>query len=692
MVKRPGSRHVKRRAAALLLSLLAAGSGNASAAASISNRELVEVTDIDSLGVSPDGRRLVFRTVRGDVASNSYVLRWHSVELSSGHVREIGSGGAPVYLDPGSIAAETPLWTHGSSRVVFRALIDGALGLWSADLGGGQMTPLVVRDEDVEDYWGSPDGSAIFYKVGPSRERIRRAEQSEHDSGILVDATVDLAQNLFRGGSVNGRMASQRFVGYWYVRAGLLWRAPRQVRRIDPRSGLDEPVGPPEAPAAFDPARLAVPKRAVSETGAVAETGASGVSATLPGGARVDCGKPLCREGRVSALVWRPGSGDLLVTFLDPLRRQSLHLWSPRSDRLRPVAGAEGLLSGGRREAVPCVLSNAAAFCVAAGPASPPRLERIDLATGARTVLFAPNETLERSYRPLVRYAEWRTEEGRRATGVLLLPANGLRRAPLYLNYYACEGFLRGGEGDEWPLPALIESGFAIACLNAVPFEGVQDNARIYRSALAAIRPLVARLAREGVVDPAKVAMGGLSFGSEVAMYVAMNSKLLAAVSVSSLQLEPAGYWTSSMPGSDQPYHYRKVWGLGPPEQTLAAWRRVTPVLNAGRITAPVLFQLPEQEARKIPELYARLARAGTPTELFAFPDEAHIKIQPRHRLAVYDRNLDWFRYWLQDVRDADPSKADQYRRWDRLSRHPSPDRHGASARRQATAQAPPTP
>lgn len=68
-----------------------------------------------------------------------------------------------------------------------------------------------------------------------------------------------------------------------------------------------------------------------------------------------------------------------------------------------------------------------------------------------------------------------------------------------------------------------------------------------------------------------------------------------------------------------------------------------------------------------VPELYARLDRAAVPAELYAFPDEAHIKLQPRHRLAVYERNLDWFRYWLQDYRDPDGTKAEQYRRWDGL-------------------------
>jgi len=36
----------------------------------------------------------------------------------------------------------------------------------------------------------------------------------------------------------------------------------------------------------------------------------------------------------------------------------------------------------------------------------------------------------------------------------------------------------------------------------------------------------------------------------------------------------------------------------------------------------------------------------------------------PEHRLAIYNRNLDWFRFWLQDYEDPDPAKTEQYARW----------------------------
>lgn len=56
--------------------------------------------------------------------------------------------------------------------------------------------------------------------------------------------------------------------------------------------------------------------------------------------------------------------------------------------------------------------------------------------------------------------------------------------------------------------------------------------------------------------------------------------------------------------------------------------------------------------------------------DLYVFPNEPHLKFQPRHKLAIYKRNVDWFRFWLQGFEDADPSKADQYEHWRAMREH----------------------
>ncbi len=66
-------------------------------------------------------------------------------------------------------------------------------------------------------------------------------------------------------------------------------------------------------------------------------------------------------------------------------------------------------------------------------------------------------------------------------------------------------------------------------------------------------------------------------------------------------------------------------------------------------------------------QTYAALEQLGKPVELFIYPDELHVKNQPMHRFEIYERNVDWFNFWLRGVEDSDPAKQDQYRRWHSL-------------------------
>ena len=210
---------------------------------------------------------------------------------------------------------------------------------------------------------------------------------------------------------------------------------------------------------------------------------------------------------------------------------------------------------------------------------------------------------------------------------------------------------------------ALAANGIAALCINALPLEGAGAKAR-YQTGLAAVRAIVDQLASEGLVDKSRVGMGGLSFGSEVTMWTARHSDLLRAASIASVQIEPTYYWFNRIAdrGRFGP-NFHKYWGLGDPDADPAAWRRLSPALNADKLHIPMLLQLPEQEARLSPELHARLLAKGL-TELRVFPGAPHIKVAPRQKLAAYVRNLDWFRFWLTGAVDPHPAKAEQFRRW----------------------------
>jgi hypothetical protein len=430
-------------------------------------------------------------------------------------------------------------------------------------------------------------------------------------------------------------------------------------------------------PSSIDPMSTARSTEGLSATApsgdvvtASGRAGETRVEVRRSGGGSIACRIEACGTGRVVALQWRPGRDEILFTRQDANYRQSLHLFSPQSGRVRTVATGDGLLSGGRSQHLPCALTSLAAICVAAGSVSPPRLERIDLETGRRTLLLDPNSAVRARAAPGVEQLAWSLADGRRVTGTLLLPpGRAVRRAPLFVTYYQCPGYLRGGVGDEFPLAPLAGAGLVAVCLNMVPFDQWGDGVDRYRAGLAAVQSLVELLAGRELIDRARVGMGGFSAGSEATMWVAMNSTLLAAAAVASPQYEPAAYWMGAIRGRDNPRVMREFMQLGTPEDTPDRWKLVAPALNVERIKAPLLMQLPEQEVRSAAELYARLSNTGTPVELYAFPDEAHVKIQPRHRLALYRRNLDWFRFWLEGYTDPDPGRAQQYRRWDLLRR-----------------------
>src|SRR5262245_41305259 len=57
----------------------------------------------------------------------------------------------------------------------------------------------------------------------------------------------------------------------------------------------------------------------------------------------------------------------------------------------------------------------------------------------------------------------------------------------------------------------------------------------------------------------------------------------------------------------------------------------------------------------------------GVPVEWLEYPNEGHVKAGAANKWWVHQRNLDWFRFWLQDYADPAPRKTEQYARWREL-------------------------
>lgn len=670
-----GGKAARRLAASVAFpALLAAHAGSAVAADAPSVRELVEVGDIEGLSASPDGRHVAFRVKRASIERDSYDLEWRVADLEAGVSQRVAGGGAPLYSN-GSVDVEPAIWSPDSRSIFYRARRGDTIEIWRAAADGSDGRAVVQSEADVEAIEAGADGGSLIFVTGPVRGEIERAERREYDDGVLIDGSIDLGQQVFRGGWVRGRQASERLTGRWFSRDELLWRSPRVRHRLDLVTLAESIAGPiePASVAPFRPGNVAPAKTATSLQGDVAtatagESDAVRIEVRRAGGQIVLCGVPACQTGRVAAIAWRPGHDEIIFTTQDRHFRQTLNAWIVGTRRVRVIARGDGLLNGGRSTSSPCAFTQQYAICVAAAAASPPELERIDLDGGRRQTLLDPNATLRRRSLPTVEQLGWALPDGRVLTGTIMYATAGRPApAPLFIDYYQCAGYLRGGGfGDRFPMLTMIGTGFVVACLNAVP-NAEADGVGRYRDALAGVTTVIEQLARRRLVDRRRVGMGGFSFGSETTMWTAMNSDLLAAAAMTSPQFEPGMFWMSSVRGRDYAEPLRAYFGVGSPDRDIEGWRRLSPALNTERIRTPVLMQLPEQEGRASVELYSRLSNSRTPVEMYLFPDEAHMLVQPRHMRATLERHLDWFRYWLLGERDPDPAKAAQYERWDAL-------------------------
>ncbi|MCC4609775.1 Atxe2 family lasso peptide isopeptidase [Xanthomonas campestris] len=672
----------------LLAGVLMAAGACMCHAQTVSPQRLLEVVDIGSPTLSPDGRSVAFRTEQASVQRNTYDSVWYVQGLQDAAPRRVADGGVPLRDSAGGSLPGKVLWSPDGRWLYYRALIDGVIAVWRAAADGSGAEPVTHDAADVQEFALAADGRVLRYRIGATREQVLSAEQDEYAQGIRIDETVPLGQGLFRSGNVDGRLATQRFGSVWFDRAGLSAGVPARWIALDLTTGTTQVLADAQRPGAeadvstlrglvgdaWKSARapqggaVAVLSRVGDGTGQLSRPDVA--LSVVPGaGARkaVQCVAAACVGKAISGVQWRPGSTEVLFTITDPALglAQSIHRWDPASGQVQLVVQGGGLINGGRDPSAPCGASATALVCVTAEADRPPRLERIALDGGTRGVLFDPNAALavDMANATPARLLQWTDTRGRHYSGQFFAArSQGDGQVPLFVTYYSCPGFVRGGVGDEWPLAALAQVGIAALCINQLP--GYTMNAvERHGQGLAAVKSAVALLSSQAGIDRTRVGMGGLSFGGAVTLWTATESNLLAAASVANPVVSPSYYLFGSMKGEPFLKGLREMWGLGAPEQTPERWKALSPAFKLERIRAPILFQHSEQEYLYALDYLIPLLRAQR-AELYVFANEPHQKFQPRHKLAVYARNVDWFRFWLQDYQDAAPEKAAQYARW----------------------------
>jgi dipeptidyl aminopeptidase/acylaminoacyl peptidase len=632
------------------------------------------LTGSSPLAVSPDGTRIAFILSRADIATNSYCRALVVVPLDGGKAVAVDTGGEFVslgnfvrglWVETGFPKLVTPAWSPDGRSIAVIKREQGVSQARIVHLDGSTPAVSTRIAVDVEDLWWDGQGR-LFVATRPGFERTGAAIDSEGQSGWLYDA----------------RMAPN-YGPRPRIRAS---DAPLLVSEINPASGSSHPT---------DAGISDVPNRsgasAVSTTGRRAWLERSGESpfaqqqlwATDASGRRTACESEHCR-GRFLGLWWDDHGRE--VRFL---RREG---WNQESYALyRWHVGTGGpIRSFATTDVIQnCVPASTKLACTFENSTTPPRIVLVDPGRGTWRTLFDPNPEFSRLRLGTVRRLRVRNDRGLEAWADLVLPPTWRKgmKLPMLLVQYNSRGFLRGGTGNEYSIFPLAAEGFAVLSferpravasanpalrtdeeLNAANEKGWAERRSVLSAMLAGVDAAIAA----GAVDAKRVGITGLSDGATSVRFALINSKRFSAAAISSCCLEPKTVMTY---GGIAWAEFNRAVGYPPATvEADAFWAPMSIALNAGTIRTPLLMQLADDEYLLSLEAFEALREKQAPTEMYIFPGEHHVKWQPRHKVAVFERTADWFSFWLRCVEDQDPAKVEQYRRWDIMRGRPTSD------------------
>lgn len=638
------------------------------------------VFDPSPLGLSPDGKHIAFVMRKADAQANVYCQGLFVIAARPGtHPVQIDGGGEMIHSIIGNLrglvtptgnhVVNTPIWSPDGSWIAYRKRMGGVTQAWLVRPDGSDARPVPPAPGatgDVEALAWSPDGRELLLATRSTAEAQRERIEAEGRSGYRYD---------------------DRFV----PTAGALpfTRAPLESSYwlADPASGMVRAAGSEDvrriAPDRLQRRTVLDSHEAIAADGRRAWTrerdpnvilGPVDLWAELPGAASIRCSDATCADG-VVGLWWSPDGHSLSYLRQEGWAKGSLALyrWTPGQSPRRTFA-TDDYLTG-------CRPTGEALICLFEGATRPRHVVRITAETGRVEPLFDPNPEFALFTLGSAQRLRWRSDGRTENFGELVLPPDHRagQRHPLIIVQYQARGFLRGGTGDEYPIQLFASRGYAVLVFQRPPsfaetlpdrrwrswdeletenFRGWRDRRHVLSALLGGIREAEAL----GAVDSTRIGITGLSDGSTTTWFALINAPIFAAAAVSTCCTDPhtgailgGPAWKTALEG----YGFPK-----PGENRPDFWRAISPARNAGSIRVPVLMQLSDDEYIRGLEAFSALRDHLRPVDMYVFPGERHVKWQPAHRLAIYERNLDWFDFWLKGKENGGPERAEQYRHW----------------------------
>lgn len=359
--------------------------------------------------------------------------------------------------------------------------------------------------------------------------------------------------------------------------------------------------------------------------------------------------------------------------------------------------GAQAALAGPQDLLSRCAAMSAAKWlCVRSTQTRPDHVVEVDVRTRALRVVADPNPEFAGIHFGKVDRIEWQIPEvaayrpGTPLAGLMNPTTHGFilyppgfdpkKLYPMIVSPYYSDGF-DDLTRVEMPLQALAAQGFVVLNLS-FPHHDIAGIDRLSRDLVKATYdpaqdfPLLTLFAEStlkaidlvaarGFVDPKRIGIGGLSQGTFVPLWAVQHHDRFSAMAISSMNWGPFQYYWQT--GGARKQRRYESFLPKPDHDSEAFWKALDIAENVDQIETPILMNFGDEEVWAMLRLIRHMADAGKPYDAFVYRGEGHIKLDPAHLSSIMNRNLDWFRFWLQDREDPDPAKAAQYARWREL-------------------------
>ncbi|MDQ3624887.1 MAG: S9 family peptidase [Verrucomicrobiota bacterium] len=275
---------------------------------------------------------------------------------------------------------------------------------------------------------------------------------------------------------------------------------------------------------------------------------------------------------------------------------------------------------------------------------------RLDARDKARARLTPPGNAYLRERRTggneVVR---WKSTEGLQIDGALNLPPQGVGTRPYPLVVFPHGGpHSRAALGGSFTTQILNAHGYAVFQPN---FRGSAGYGREFLDAdrfdfgggdMRDILTGIEHLVEEGVVDPRRQFVYGISYGGFMTSWLVGQTRQFRAAIAQNAVTDLHAMWGLSDLQSWTEWEFG-----GLPWQVADLMRARSPLTFAPRVRTPTLI-LHSANDRRCPlpmgtMFYRALKKTGVETEMVIYPDEGHAIRQLPHQEDVIRRVLDWF-------------------------------------------------